>query len=141
MKTISFYDSPRRRDNILHVETSLGIINIHVGLVDSEGRRVEHIEIIPNNYAGEPKVATDQDIRNIRMVELGEGETSAVPLWERDDIQFPRLLAEIMGAVDILESDWERLCETMDLSSSEVEEIFDRADAEWQRIKARHTKL
>ena len=40
----------------LHVETPNGIVNIRVGLEDALGRSVDSIEVIPDNYAGEPKV-------------------------------------------------------------------------------------
>lgn len=43
---------------ILHVETPLGIVNIHAGpwLTDHRGRAVIAVEMIPDNYAGSPKV-------------------------------------------------------------------------------------
>lgn len=44
------------KKGILHVETALGIINIHVGLTDSEGRSVERVEIIPDRFMGEQTV-------------------------------------------------------------------------------------
>ena len=50
---------PRRKDRIIHVETALGIVNIWQGLMDSQGQRVERVEILPNDYAGEPKVILD----------------------------------------------------------------------------------
>lgn len=50
MKSIS------HRRGILHVETPLGIVNIHVGLTDRRGRPVEAVSMLPNRYAGEPKV-------------------------------------------------------------------------------------
>lgn len=40
------------KKGILHIETALGIINIHVGLTDHEGRRVECVEIIPDRFTG-----------------------------------------------------------------------------------------
>lgn len=60
MKSIS------HRDGILHVETPLGIVNIHVGLSDRNGRTVEAVSMIPNRYAGEPKVV----VRGSRFVQL-----------------------------------------------------------------------
>ena len=44
------------RKGILHVETPLGIVNIHVGLHEQKGRDVERVSMLPNQYAGEPKV-------------------------------------------------------------------------------------
>lgn len=48
--------SMSHRRGILHVETPLGIVNIHVGLTDRRGRAVEAVSMLPNRYAGEPKV-------------------------------------------------------------------------------------
>lgn len=53
MKTVT------HRAGILHVETPLGIVNIHVGLRNEAGQRVEAIELIPNRYAGEPTVTVE----------------------------------------------------------------------------------
>jgi hypothetical protein len=57
--------------------------------------------------------------------------------WKNNAIQFPRLLAEINANVGISSKDWDALCASMDLTSEEVGELFDRADAEWERIKQR----
>jgi hypothetical protein len=57
------------RKGLLHVETPLGIVNIHVGLHDRKSRRVEAITVSGNNYAGEPKVAL-RGYHNTRLVEL-----------------------------------------------------------------------
>lgn len=54
--------------------------------------------------------------------------------WENNAIQFPRLLTEIMATQDTL--DLRALAESMDLSIDEVGELFDRANAAWERIKA-----
>ena len=54
-------------------------------------------------------------------------------IWLRDDIQFPRLLAEITATQDI---DIALLAESMDLSFDEVVELFDRAEAAWEASKA-----
>lgn len=45
-----------KKVRIVHVETDLGIFNIHLGGTDFKGRRVESVGLIPNRYAGEPKV-------------------------------------------------------------------------------------
>jgi len=66
MKRVSMM---RSRDPLLHIETPLGIINIRVGLHDSQGRRVESIEVIPNNYCDEPAVRR-RGFCNTRLVEL-----------------------------------------------------------------------
>lgn len=54
------------RRGILHVETPLGIVNIHVGLHDRNSREVEAVQMLPNNYAGESKVV----VRGGRFVQL-----------------------------------------------------------------------
>lgn len=46
----------RARDRLLHIETELGIINIYTGLHDHKGSVMERIDIIPDDYAGEPEV-------------------------------------------------------------------------------------
>lgn len=67
MRSIVFTER-NRSDNLLHVETPLGIVNIRIGLRDATGRRVDSVEVIPNAYAGEPEVVVD-GCRNTRMVE------------------------------------------------------------------------
>jgi hypothetical protein len=56
--------------------------------------------------------------------------------WEDDSIQFPRLIAEIQSCVAINDADWETMLESMDLTNDQLVELFDRADAAWERIKA-----
>lgn len=63
---------------------------------------------------------------------------TAPPLWERDDIQFPRLLAEIAGTINIDRAAMKALADSMDLEPEEVCELFDRAQAEWERLKVIH---
>ncbi len=60
--------------------------------------------------------------------------------WENNSIQFPRLIAEINGIVDISKKEWRSLCESMDLTSDEVEELFERAQIQWQKIKKHSIK-
>ena len=57
---------PGRGVRCVHVETPLGIVNVWLNLRDELGRRVEKVEMIPNQYAGEPKVT----VRVRRFVEL-----------------------------------------------------------------------
>jgi len=47
---------PKKSTKIIHVETELGVINITLNLTDRLGRKVEHIEMFPDKYAGELKV-------------------------------------------------------------------------------------
>lgn len=54
------------KKGLLHVETPLGIVNIYVGMNDYKGRRVESIELCPDQYLGENKVV----LRGSRFIEL-----------------------------------------------------------------------
>lgn len=60
--------APTTPDKCLHVETPLGIVNIRIGLRDADGRRVDSIEVIPNQYVGEPEV-TLNGLSNTRLIE------------------------------------------------------------------------
>lgn len=60
-------------------------------------------------------------------------------LWERDDIQFPRLLAEI-AALGLTKHQQRDLAISMDLELGELDELLKRAQAKFERIKARHCK-
>lgn len=51
---------------VLHIETKLGIVNIHTGLHDAKGREVEAVSMRPDQFAGEPKVI----VRATRFVRL-----------------------------------------------------------------------
>lgn len=60
---------------------------------------------------------------------------SQLERWSDNSIQFPRLLAEI-HAVGLTPAQYRSLQKSMDLITDEIEEVFTRAEAEWQRIKA-----
>lgn len=53
-------------------------------------------------------------------------------LWTRDDLQFPRLLAEIAATQKL---DLEALGEAMDLEEDAIDELFERAQQAWQATK------
>jgi plasmid maintenance system antidote protein VapI len=53
-------------------------------------------------------------------------------VWENDNVQFPRLLAEIVATQEL---DLTALAEAMDLSIEEINELFDRADIAWEMAK------
>ncbi len=57
------------------------------------------------------------------------------PRWLDNNVQFPRLIVELKANVTISREDWSSLCDSMDLSGDYVDELFDRAEAEWGRIK------
>lgn len=49
MKKIGFYAKTNRSDNLLHIETDGAIVNVHVGLTNSEGRPVTRVDVIPDD--------------------------------------------------------------------------------------------
>jgi len=79
MKRISHTN--KSKSHLLHIETDLGVINIRVGLEDVYGQRVESIELIPNDTCEDPKVVTDNEIRNVRFI-----EKARIPKWGKTDI-------------------------------------------------------
>lgn len=56
-----------------------------------------------------------------------------IALWDMDDVQFPRLLAEINATQDKV--DFYALSESMGLELAAIDELFDRADSKWEQIK------
>jgi hypothetical protein len=56
--------------------------------------------------------------------------------WANDRIQYPRLLAELyaMSGIDVL---IRQVCTSMDLTPAQVEELFERAQRQWDQIKDR----
>lgn len=64
--------------------------------------------------------------------------------WENNDIQFPRVLAEL-GALGVLDDTIhtdqgfltirQALASEMDVTENELNEVLDRAEAVWQSIK------
>ena len=53
MKRITFYADTNRSDNLLHIETDGCVVNIQVGLSDSDGRQVTRIDVHPDSeYRG-----------------------------------------------------------------------------------------
>lgn len=60
-------------------------------------------------------------------------EAATATQWERNEIQFPRLIAEINATQDNL--DLAALAESMDLEVDDVKALFDRAEEAWNAIK------
>ena len=54
--------------------------------------------------------------------------------WRNNAIQFPRLLAEIAAIVPLSRKATIALCESMDISERELNELLDRAQDTWARI-------
>lgn len=56
--------------------------------------------------------------------------------WEKNEVQFPRLLSEIL-AVGLTPEQYSGLATSMDLERGDLDELLDRADTDWQAIKAK----
>ena len=54
--------------------------------------------------------------------------------WDRDDIQFPRLLAEIKAA-GLTGEQLVAIRDSMSLTTTEVCELLDRAEETWDALK------
>lgn len=54
--------------------------------------------------------------------------------WEADEIQFPRLLAEIWAA-GLTREQYEALRKSMDLNTEDIDELLQRAEKAWETIK------
>lgn len=61
------------------------------------------------------------------------------PLWNDSYIQFTRLLAEIVATQPNL--DMQALADSIDLEIADVDELFDRAQSEFEDIKKKHCSL
>jgi ribosomal protein L13E len=59
-------------------------------------------------------------------------------LWERDDVQFARLLAEIK-AVGLTADQVKCIGVSMDLTTEQVCEIFDRAEEAFEALVEKHS--
>lgn len=53
--------------------------------------------------------------------------------WENNEIQFARLICELVANVDNLE--FELVAESMDLSPKELISLYERAHTVWERAK------
>jgi len=56
--------------------------------------------------------------------------------WNKNSIQFPRLLSEIC-AIGLTEDQKTELCDNMDIDENELDELFNRAQRDFERIKER----
>jgi hypothetical protein len=49
MKRIEFYAGTNRSDDLLHIETDGCVVNIRVGLSDTDGHQVTNVQILPED--------------------------------------------------------------------------------------------
>jgi|GEM_PF-2211178 hypothetical protein len=57
-------------------------------------------------------------------------------LWYRNDIQYPRLIAEILATGALTKKARKLICESMDLEQDELTDLCTRAETDWIQIKA-----
>jgi len=62
------------------------------------------------------------------------------PNWLNNNIQFPRLISEIYSTINFSEEQIKALEDSMNLPKDYIFDIFQRADEEWQKIKANTAK-
>jgi hypothetical protein len=56
--------------------------------------------------------------------------------WPNNNIQYPRLIAEIVAAGLLTKNARKLICDFMDLKPDQLTELCDRAEADWIQIKA-----
>lgn len=67
----------------------------------------------------------------------GDGRLQTNPRWLNNETQFARLLCEIVATSPVGQNpDIHALAESMDLTPSDVRELFDRAEQVWEKAKA-----
>lgn len=115
---------------------------IMAGLIDPQWfaadltHLVQHSMVIPMDTLKKPtkpcsKVAYREDGCEVPYVSGFPDDN-----WNNDFIQFARLLAELD---DVSEDTMQVLCGSMDLTTDQIHEIFDRAQTCWGRIKRKTT--
>lgn len=55
--------------------------------------------------------------------------------WDNNNIQFPRLIDELQAVGAITNTVMKDLCESMDLQPSQIDELLERAQLEWEIVK------
>jgi|SRR5215213_9917053 hypothetical protein len=56
-------------------------------------------------------------------------------LWDRNDIQYPRFIAEILATGALTEAVRTLICDSMDLEPEELNELCTRAENDWIQVK------
>lgn len=54
--------------------------------------------------------------------------------WSDNDVQFPRLLAEIAANCELTDKMYEDLCASMNLQRRDIDQLFGRAQAQFEDI-------
>lgn len=61
--------------------------------------------------------------------------------WERDDMQFPRVIEEAQAAGAFTEEVLDAMCASMDLERPDLEGLLDRARVVWEDLKSGKSPL
>lgn len=69
MKRVSYYKG-NRTGNLLHIETEGAIVNIRVGLQNTEGHEVTSISILPDDNAGEEWTMPDENGEHMKALNV-----------------------------------------------------------------------
>lgn len=83
----------------------------------------------------EQQIAALMHRASVLRAEINQADgvtTGENPVWLRDDIQFPRLICEIVATQEL---DFDALSESMDLTKGEIDTLFDRANNAWEAAK------
>jgi len=56
-------------------------------------------------------------------------------LWQRNDIQYPRLIAEILASGALEEKFRTAICDSMDLQPNALQDLLTRAQQDWTIVK------
>ena len=59
------------------------------------------------------------------------------PLWKDNELQFARLICEMRATFDTPYEEWVALCESMDITNSELNSLMDRAHKVWEEAKSK----
>lgn len=94
----------------------------------------KHIEEAEKEHAGR-RVCCHCNVPLIKGFKVVHDEsTCPTLLWQKNDIQFPRLLAEI-HALGLTDTQKFLLAKSMDLEPEQIDELLNRAEAEFERLK------
>lgn len=88
------------------------------------------LEVLPEPPGEAPKSPAEMNNEQV----IAFAMKPAKSMWHLDEVQFPRLLAEIR-AICLDGKQYADLCKSMDLTEDEIDEILERADKRWQSIK------
>lgn len=105
-------------------------IDIEATSPEAAAERAREIQLDPTNIATFFQVLDEEKEEDFGTIDVSDKKTS----WERNDLQFPRLLAEIRAA-GLTNEQYRQLAESMDLEEGAIDLLLERAETEWERIK------